>query len=77
MILEASLIVLAVASVAALFTKDLLHAVIVLAIADVSLALIFLLLQAPDIAVTQIAVTGGLTTVIYLVAIGKTRRLEQ
>jgi len=77
MIFEISLLVILAASVAAVAMKDLFHAVIVMASADAVLALVFLMLRAPDIAITQIAVTGGLTTVIFLVAIGKTRRMEE
>lgn len=76
MILEASLVILAVASVAVIALKDLLHAVVVMAGADAVLALIFFLLGAPDIAITQVAVTAGLTTVIFIIAIGRTKRME-
>ena len=77
MIFEISLLVILAASIAAVAMKDLFHAVIVLAAADAMIALVFLMLRAPDIAITQIAVTGGLTTIIFLVAIGKTRRMEE
>ena len=76
MILEISLLILAIASIAVIAMKDLLHAVIVMAAADAVLALIFYLMAAPDIAVTQVAVTAGLTTVIFVIAIGRTRRME-
>jgi len=77
MILEISLLIFAAASVAVVMLKDLLHAVIVMAAADAVLAFVFFLLGAPDIAMTQVAVTAGLTTIIFLVAIGKTRRMEE
>ena len=76
MILEISLLVIAIVSVAVVGLKDLLHAVILMAGADAVLALVFFLLGAPDIAITQVAVTAGLTTVIFLIAIGRTRRME-
>jgi uncharacterized MnhB-related membrane protein len=76
MIFEVSLLVLAITSVAVVALKDLLHAVVVMAGADAVLALIFFLLGAPDIAITQVAVTAGLTTIIFLIAIGRTRRME-
>ena len=77
MILETSLIVLAAVSIAVVALKDLLYAVIVMAGADAVLALIFFLLGAPDIAITQVSVTAGLTTIIFLIAIGRTKRLEE
>jgi uncharacterized MnhB-related membrane protein len=58
-------------------TKDLVYAVILLGGADVTLALGFYLLAAPDIAITQAAVVAGLSTFIFLIAIGKTRRMEE
>ncbi|MEE9323485.1 MAG: hydrogenase subunit MbhD domain-containing protein [Candidatus Aenigmarchaeota archaeon] len=61
----------------AVHSKDLLFSVIFLAVVSVSLALIFLVLQAPDIAITEAAVNAGLTTLIYVIAIKKTRRHEE
>jgi uncharacterized MnhB-related membrane protein len=57
--------------------KDLLHAVILLAGASITLAAIFYMLQAPDIAITQAAVGAGIATVLYVVAISRTRRREE
>ena len=76
MILETALILLLIISVAVVAIKDLLHAVIVMAGADALLALIFFIIGAPDIAMTQVAVTSGLTTIIFIIAIGRTRRME-
>jgi len=76
MIFETMLLVLAIASVAVVALRDLLHAVIIMAGADAVLALIFFMLGAPDIAITQVAVTAGLTTIIFLIAIGRTKRME-
>lgn len=56
--------------------KDLLYAVIVLAGASVVLAVIFYMLRAPDIAITQAAVGAGVATVLYVIAISRTRREE-
>ena len=76
MILEISLLVLVVLTVAAVKTKDLIYAVILLAGADIVLALGFFLMAAPDIALTQAAIVAGLTTFVFLIAINKTRRIE-
>ena len=56
--------------------KDLLYSVIVLAGASTTLAVIFYMLQAPDIATTQAAVGVGISTVLYVIAVSKTRREE-
>ncbi len=76
MIFEIALVMLAVLSIAAVQSRDLLHAVIVLAAADAVLAFAFLLLSAPDVAITQAAVGSGLTTFIFALAVLKTRREE-
>lgn len=56
--------------------KDLLYAAVVLAGAGVVLAVVFYMLQAPDIAITQAAVGAGVATALYVVAISRTRRTE-
>jgi len=77
MLIEILLLVFAAISVFAVESRDLLHAVIIFAAGDALLALIFLLLAAPDIAITQAAVGSALTTFIFVVAIVKTRRSEE
>ena len=76
MILESMILAVLALSIAAVKMKDLLYAVIVLAVADAILALAFYLLAAPDIAITQVSVVAGLTTMIFIITIRKTRRLE-
>jgi uncharacterized MnhB-related membrane protein len=76
MILEISLAVLAVLTLAVVELKDLIHAIIVMAAADAVLAVIFYLLAAPDIAITQAAVGSGLTAVMFMIAISRTKRSE-
>ncbi|MBA7501528.1 hypothetical protein ES706_00099 [subsurface metagenome] len=56
--------------------KDLLYSVIVLAGASITLTVVFFMLQAPDIAITQAAVGAGVTTVLFVIAISRTRRRE-
>ena len=53
--------------------KDLLYSVIVLAGSSITLAVIFYMLQAPDIAITQAAVGAGVTTVLFVIAISRRR----
>ena len=77
MILETSLIIMVALTVAAIASKDLVYSVILLAGADIALALGFLLMAAPDIALTQASIGAGLTTFVFLIAIFKTRRMEE
>jgi len=76
LIQNALLVLLFVFALIAIELKDLLHSVIVLAGASISLAVIFYMLQAPDIAITQAAVGVGVATVIFVIAISRTRREE-
>jgi energy-converting hydrogenase B subunit D len=76
MILVVLSIPLIIFSILAMISKDLLVAVVFLAVSSMSLAVLFVLLQAPDIAITEAAINAGLTTLIYVIAIKKTRRQE-
>ncbi len=62
--------------VIAIELKDLLYSVIVLGGASITLAVIFYMLQAPDIAITQAAVGAGVSTVLFVIAVSRTRRQE-
>jgi len=73
---NALLIFMVVLYVLAIELKDLLYSVIVLTGASITLAVIFYMLQAPDIAITQAAVGAGVTTVLFVIAISRTRRKE-
>jgi len=61
----------------AVYFRDLICSVVFLAAGSLLLALLFFILQAPDIAITEAAVNAGLTTLIYVIAIKKTRRFEE
>jgi energy-converting hydrogenase B subunit D len=76
MIIEGVLLLMLVLSVVAIYMKDLLYAVITLGAVDILAAVAFYFMAAPDIAITQAAVTAGLTVFIFVIVIGKTRRSE-
>ncbi|RLJ06686.1 MAG: cation:proton antiporter [Candidatus Aenigmatarchaeota archaeon] len=77
MLLEICLVVLVMLSVVIVEIRDLLHMAIIFGAADILLAFVFLLLAAPDVAITQAAVGSALTTFILIIAVKKTRRLEE
>ena len=64
-------------TVMAVWSKDLLKSVIFLGVGSLSTAMVFFLLNAPDIAITKAAVEAGLTTAVFIVAIQKTARFER
>jgi len=73
---EAILVLLLVLGFLALQFKDLVSAVIALAVFSLLSALLFYLLHAPDVAIAEAAVGAGVATVIFVWVIGKTERRE-
>ena len=57
--------------------KDLLAAVILFSSYSLVMCLLWLHRGAPDVAMTEAAVGAGITTVLFLVAIGRTTRREK
>ncbi|MFO8059104.1 MAG: hydrogenase subunit MbhD domain-containing protein [Bacillota bacterium] len=68
---------LVVCAVAVSQIKDLLSAVIVFAAYSLIMAVIWQQLSAPDIAMTEAAMGAGVTTLLLMVAVSKTRRQER
>ena len=77
LLFDALLVVIVGFTVMAVFSKDLLKAVIFLSVGALSTAMVFFLLNAPDIAITKAAIEAGLATAIFIVAIQKTDRFEK
>jgi len=67
-------ILMLLATISVVFMKKLLHSLIFLSLFSMLLSLKYLTLRAPDVAITEAALGTGLATVVYLVAIRKTRR---
>jgi len=65
------------ASVYAIVQKDLLYAVIATGIISLILSILFYLLQAPDVALTEAAIGVALTTIIFIITIRNTVRHEE
>ena len=63
-------------SLMAVRSRDILFSAIFLSASSLSVALVFFMLQAPDIAITKAAVESGLVMAVYIVAIQKTKRME-
>lgn len=70
------LLILMVASLAMYFIKDLLHAVIVYGAYTLTMALIWLQMNTPDLAVTE-AAAGICMTVLMMVVVFRTSRREE
>ena len=69
-------ILIVVASVYAIYLKDLIAAAIAVAALSLLLSLEFYILQAPDVAIANAGVGACLTTAILIIAIRATSRKE-
>lgn len=72
-VLLISIIALAIFTLA---SPDLLHGVIAMSAISLLSALIFYLMQAPDVAITEAAVGAGVTTVIFVWALRHSKRRD-
>ena len=70
-------LVLIGAAIYAVRQKDLLLAVIGTSIVSLILSVLFFILQAPDVALTEAAIGVALTTIIFIITIKKTTRYEE
>jgi multicomponent Na+:H+ antiporter subunit A len=79
MIFVASFLVvlMLVGAVAASIFRDLISAVIAAALVSLVAAILFYLLQAPDVAMAEAAIGAALTAAIFIIAIRRTKRYEE
>ena len=66
-----------IAAMAASVFKDLLSAVIATCLVSLIAAILFYLLQAPDVAMAEASIGAALVTAVFVVAIRKTKRHEE
>lgn len=62
---------LLVCAIAVSFTKNLLNSVLIYMSFSLVMALIWIMLESPDLAITEAAVGAGVTTVLFLVTLKK------
>lgn len=75
--IQGALIVLSFAcAVAAIALKDLLSSAIALAGFGLVISLLFYVLHAPDVALTEAAVGAGVSTVIFVLTINRIRKRQ-
>ena len=70
------LFILLVASLAIFFIKDLIHAVIIYGAYSLTMALIWLQMNSPDLAITE-AAAGIAMTILMMVVVFRTNRKEE
>jgi len=69
-------VAMVVAGIAAVLLKDLIASVVSVGLVSLFASIVYLLLAAPDVAMTEAAIGAGLSTVIFLYAVQKTQRME-
>jgi len=71
------ILLMLIAAIAASIFRDLISAVIAAALVSLIAAILFYLLQAPDVAMAEAAIGAALTAAIFIIAIRRTERYEQ
>jgi len=66
-----------IAAIAASIFKDLLNAVIAACLVSLIAAILFYFLQAPDVAMAEASIGAALVTAVFVVAIRRTKRIEE
>ena len=70
-------VVMLAAAIVAAALKDLLSAVIAACIVSLMASILFLFLQAPDVAMAEASIGAALVTAIFVIAIRRTKRYEE
>ena len=73
-ILSVISIIMIIAAILALYANKLVTAIISAGVVSLLASVIYLLLAAPDVAMTEAAIGSGLTTVVFLYALNKIRK---
>jgi len=69
-------IIMIVAAFVAIYQKNLLSAVVASGVISLLASIIYILLAAPDVAMTEAAIGSGLTTIVFLYALNKIRKIK-
>lgn len=70
-------IFLIVCAIAVEKTKDLLGAVIIFSAFSLMMSVLWLILNTPDVALTEAAIGAGVTSILFFAVISKTERYEK
>ena len=63
---------LVLTAIYAIFTSSTINSIISMSIFSINLTVIFIIMQAPDVAMTEAVIGLGLVTAFYVVAVNKT-----
>ncbi len=71
------LVSLVVCAVSVAFTKDLLTSIVIFMSYSLIMCVIWVLLQSPDLAITEAAVGAGVTSILFFVTLKKIRAIRK
>ena len=71
------LICLIVCAVSVAFTKDLLTSIVIFMSYSLIMCIIWILLQSPDLAITEAAVGAGVTIILFFITLKKIRAIRK
>jgi len=71
------LLSLVVCAISVAFTKDLLTSIIIFMSYSLIMCVIWILLQSPDLAITEAAVGAGVTSILFFVTLKKIRAIRK
>ena len=71
------LIGLIVCAVSVAFTKDLLTSIVIFMSYSLIMCIIWILLQSPDLAITEAAVGAGVTSILFFITLKKIRAIRK
>ena len=71
------LVSLIVCAVSVAFTKDLMTSIIIFMSYSLIMCVIWVLLQSPDLAITEAAVGAGVTSILFFVTLKKIRAIRR
>ena len=71
------LICLIVCAVSVAFTKDLLNSIVIFMSYSLIMCIIWILLQSPDLAITEAAVGAGVTSILFFITLKKIRAIRK
>lgn len=71
------LLSLIVCAVAVAFTKDLLTSIIIFMSYSLVMCVIWMILQSPDLAITEAAVGAGVTSILFFLTLKKIRAIRK
>ncbi len=67
-------VIMVISAFLALYLKNLISAIISAGVISLLASIIYLLLAAPDVAMTEAAIGSGITTVVFLYALNRIRK---